>query len=127
MKIGVVTDDGQTISAHFGRAQFYLVYEIVDGKVKGKEMSPKASHLHPGLGPHAEGPQHGLGETSLHSNMLSNVTDCEALIARGMGWGMYEAIKEAGIKPYLTETVSADQAVEAYVKGSLSDHPERLH
>jgi predicted Fe-Mo cluster-binding NifX family protein len=127
MKVGVVTDDGRTISSHFGRAQYYLVYDIVDGMVKGKEMRPKASHHRPGMEPHVEGHQHGLGEASFHDNMLSNVRDCEALIAGGMGMGMYEAIRGAGIKPFLTEMTSADQAVEAYVKGSLVDRPERLH
>jgi predicted Fe-Mo cluster-binding NifX family protein len=127
LKVGVVTDDGQTVSAHFGRAELYLVYEIADGKVKGKETRPKASHQHPGAGPHPEGHQPGLGEASFHTNMLASVMDCEALIAGGMGWGMYEAIKEAGIKPYVTDTVSADRAVEAYLRGSLDDHPERLH
>jgi predicted Fe-Mo cluster-binding NifX family protein len=127
LKVGVVTDDGLTISAHFGRAQYYLVYDIVDGTVKGKETRPKASHHQPGMEPHAEGHHHGQAEASLHANMLSGVKDCEALIARGMGWGMYEAIKEAGMKPFLTDMVSADQAVEAYIKGSLDDHAERLH
>lgn len=127
MKVGVVTDDGQTISPHFGRAQYYLVYDVVDGTIKGKETRPKASRHQLGMEPHAEGHHHGQEEASLHTNMLSNVRDCEALIARGMGWGMYEAIKEAGLKPFLTEIVFADEAVEAYVKGSLDDHVERLH
>jgi predicted Fe-Mo cluster-binding NifX family protein len=127
LKVGVVTDDGQTISLHFGRAQYYLVYDIVDGTVRGKETRPKASHQQPGMEPHAEEHHHGHEEASLHTNMLSNVRDCEALIARGMGWGMYEAIKQSGMKPFLTEIASADQAVEAYIKGSLDDHTERLH
>lgn len=125
MKVGVVTDDGQTISGHFGRAQYYLVYDVVDGTIKGKETRPKASHHQQGLEPHTEGHHHE--EASIHTNMLSNVRDCEALIARGMGWGMYEAIKQSGMKPFLTDMVSADQAVEAYIKGSLDDHVERLH
>jgi predicted Fe-Mo cluster-binding NifX family protein len=127
LKVGVVTDDGQTISAHFGRAQYYLVYDIVDGTVRGKETRPKASHHQSGIEPHAEGHHHGQEEASLHNNMLSNVRDCEALIARGMGWGMYEAITQSGLKPFLTEIASADQAIEAYIKGSLDDHTERLH
>ena len=127
LKVGVATDDGQTVSAHFGRAQYYLVYDIVDGRVRGKETRAKASHHQPGLEPRAEGHHHGQAEASLHANMLSNVRDCEALIAGGMGWGMYEAIKQTGMKPYLTDMASADQAVEAYIKGNLDDHAERAH
>jgi predicted Fe-Mo cluster-binding NifX family protein len=53
--------------------------------------------------------------------------DCEVLIARGMGQGAYEAIKQSGIKPIITDLIDADEAVEAYIKGTLEDHPERLH
>ena len=34
MKVGVVTDDGKTVSPHFGMAQYYLVYEIENGVIK---------------------------------------------------------------------------------------------
>ena len=129
MKVGVVTDDGKTISQHFGMAQYYLVYDIEGGTVKGKETRPKAGHHHGGMQHHSEGPGHHQGkeEASTHQNMLSNVIDCEALIARGMGWGMYEAIRQSGIKPFITEAVYADDAVQAYIKGSLDDHREKLH
>ena len=33
MKIAAVTDDGKTISAHFGRARYYVVVTVEDGKV----------------------------------------------------------------------------------------------
>ncbi len=133
LKVGVVTDDGQTISPHFGMAQHYLVYDIQDGVVKGKETRPKAGHHHGGMEHegehHGEGPGHNQGpeEASTHASMLSNVSDCDALIARGMGWGIYEAMRQAGIKPFITEAVYADDAVQAYIKGSLDDHVERLH
>ena len=38
MKIAVVTDDGTTICQHFGRAQYYSIITIENGKVKGKEQ-----------------------------------------------------------------------------------------
>ena len=133
MKVGVVTDDGSTISPHFGRAMYYLVYEIEGGAIKGKETRPKASPHHELAGQEVE--HHGLGqghhqgplEAAKHESMLSNVSDCEAIIARGMGWGIYEAMERAGIKPFLTEAVFADEAVQAYIKGSLDSHPEKLH
>ena len=46
MKVAVVTDDNRTISPHFGRAQYFLVYEIQDGKVMSKETREKSSHNH---------------------------------------------------------------------------------
>ncbi|MGD0395757.1 MAG: NifB/NifX family molybdenum-iron cluster-binding protein [Nitrososphaerales archaeon] len=135
MKVAVVTDDGKTISPHFGMAQSYLVYDIENGAVKGKEMRPKAGHRQGGMEHLGGTERHSLGsghhqgpeETSTHQSMLSNVRDCAALIARGMGWGMHDAIIQSGIKPFVTESVYADDAVQAYIKGSLDDHREKLH
>lgn len=128
MKIGVVTDDGRTISPHFGMAKFYLVFEVEDGVVKGKEMRPKAWHSHGGVEPTGGGGMHhGGNEQSAHGEMLSNIRDCEALIARGMGRPMYESILEIGIKPYVTEFAVAEEAVSAYVKGTLDNQTRKLH
>jgi predicted Fe-Mo cluster-binding NifX family protein len=41
MKIAVITDDMKTISAHFGRAQYYLVFTVENGKIIAPESHPK--------------------------------------------------------------------------------------
>jgi|SRR5208283_4495512 len=134
MKVGVVTDDNKTISPHFGRAQYYLVYEIQDGKILSKETRPKSSHhhrdevqLHRSEVEETGHNPDGHSEASLHDSMLSNVRDCEALITGGIGYGMYASIKQLGIKPYVTSTAIADDAIQAYIKGTLDNHIERLH
>jgi predicted Fe-Mo cluster-binding NifX family protein len=129
VKVGVVTDDGKTISPHFGMAQYFLVYDIEDGSIKGKELRPKAGHHHGGMEHPAGSTGHhqGEAEASLHENMLSSVADCEALITRGMGWGMREAIGQSGKKSFITDVENADEAVRAYIDGGLDDHAERLH
>jgi predicted Fe-Mo cluster-binding NifX family protein len=123
MKIAVVTDDQKTISPHFGMAHYYLVYEVKDGLIVSKEARQKPFH-------DREGMHHmhlGGVEDSIHGNMLSGVADCEALIARGMGGGMYASILQIGIKPYVTNTAEADIAVKEYIEGTLDNHTERLH
>jgi len=128
LKIAVVTDDGKTISQHFGRAMYYIVYDVKDGVVKGSEMRSKAAH-HAGGEPHQheEGGHHGPEADAKHNSMLSNISDCEALIARGMGWGAFEAIRNGGIKPFITDLELAEDAVKAYIAGKLDSHTERLH
>ena len=126
MKVGVVTDDNKTISPHFGKAQYYLVYEIQDGAILSKETRPKSSHhhretvqLHRPDAMQQGGPQHhqdAVSEGNTHDNMLSNVRDCEALISRGMGYGMHAAIEQLGIKSYITNKPTADEAVKEYIK-----------
>ncbi len=127
MKIAVVTDDGKTISQHFGRALYYLVYNVENGAVTAKETRPKAAHHTPGEEHHREGGHSGPEADAAHGSMLSNIRDCKVLIARGMGYGAHEALTSAGIEPYITDINLADEAVKAYTEGKLDSHTERLH
>ena len=128
MKIAVVTDDGQTISMHFGRATHYLICTVEDGKITAKEMVEKVGHHH-GHEHHEHGDSHGHGADAdhKHASMIEPVADCEAILVRGMGRGAYLAIEQAHIKPVLTDIANADAAVQAYVDGTIVDHTEKLH
>jgi predicted Fe-Mo cluster-binding NifX family protein len=130
MKIAVVTDDHRTISAHFGRAVYYEVFTISDGKVTGRETLPKPSHNQFANEPHDEpGFAHGQGHAaeSRHARMFTPILDCKVLIAGGMGGGAYDNLKQAGIQPILTDIHEIDTAIKAYIDGTLVDHPEWLH
>jgi predicted Fe-Mo cluster-binding NifX family protein len=59
--------------------------------------------------------------------MAVAIKDCEVLLCRGMGAGAYESMKQAGIRPIVTDIKSIDEAVQAYLAGQLVDHVERLH
>ena len=43
-KIATVTDDGKTISPHFGRATKYAVLTIEDDRIIARELRDKAGH-----------------------------------------------------------------------------------
>ncbi|MDG7008852.1 MAG: NifB/NifX family molybdenum-iron cluster-binding protein [Nitrososphaerota archaeon] len=121
MKAAVVTDDLETVSAHFGMARHYLVYDIEEGAVKGREVRDKVGH---GPGEHREGAE---TEGRLHSTMLSNIADCDVVISGGMGRPMAESIRAAGKKVFVTRVRSADDAVKALADGRLDNHLEFLH
>lgn len=123
MKAAVVSDDLQTVSAHFGMARHYLVYDIEEGVVKGREVREKVGHGQ-GMHHHEQG---GASESRLHNTMLANVADCQAIIAAGMGTPMYQSIISAGMKAYITRIGLADEAVRALAEGKLDNHPELLH
>ena len=55
------------------------------------------------------------------------IADCQVLLARGMGSGAYEGMKQAGIRPIVTDIANIDEAVQAYLSGRAVDHTERLH
>jgi predicted Fe-Mo cluster-binding NifX family protein len=130
MKIAVVTDDHQTISAHFGRATYYEVFTISDGKITQREAILKPAHNQFANEPHDEpGFAHGQGPAaeSRHARMLEPIRDCQVLLTRGMGQGAHDNLTQAGIKQILTDIHEIEPAVKAYLDGQLVDHPERLH
>ncbi len=132
MKIAVITDDGNTISQHFGRAQYYLVATVENGEITDHELREKLGHSQFASEPHAAdipGQPHGMDAVSHNRHMLMSeaIADCEALLCRGMGMGAYESMKTRGIRPIVTDIASIDEAVMAYVEGKIVDQVERLH
>lgn len=132
MKIAVVTDDEKTISAHFGRAQYYVVFSVEDGKVTGQETRPKANHsqFSGEQGHHGEqGNSHGMDPQSQHRHgmMMDTIADCQVLMARGMGQGAHTSLNDRGIRPVLTDIQDIQEAVEAYLAGKLVENLTRLH
>jgi len=131
MKLAIATDDGKSISAHFGRASHYLVITIEQGKIVGREMRDKLGHNHFAGEEHAHQPgqPHGFDAASQdrHSQMAAAIRDCEAMVCQGMGMGAYESLRSLNIRPILTDIADVDKAVIAYMDGSITDHTERLH
>lgn len=132
MKIAAITDDGTTISQHFGRAQYYLVATVENGRIVNRELRNKLGHSQfASLShePEQPGQPHGMDPAShnKHLQMAEAIADCEALLCRGMGMGAYESMKTQGIRPVVTDIEAIDEAVIAYVGGNIVDQVERLH
>ncbi len=85
MKIAAITEDGATVSQHFGHAPYYLVVTVEDGKLLSKEKRDKAGHhtfaasQHPDTTP---GERHGYdaGAQSRHATMAQSIDDCQVLM-----------------------------------------------
>jgi predicted Fe-Mo cluster-binding NifX family protein len=131
MKIAVVSDDESAISQHFGRAPYYVVITVEDGKIVGRETLAKAGHHTFAAQEHRPGPGerrgYAPGSEAKHQAMAETIADCEALITGGMGWGAYENLKARGIEPVITDVADIDEAALAYAEGRLPNLMERLH
>ena len=131
MKIAVITDEGKTISQHFGRAPYYLVLTIEDGKITNREMRSKLGHNQFAGEPHEEhhGEAHGQDPAShnKHVQMANSISDCQVLLCGGMGMGAYVSMQQLNIKPIVTDFQDIDVAVQAYIDGKIEDHTEKLH
>jgi predicted Fe-Mo cluster-binding NifX family protein len=131
LRIAAVSDDGVHVSQHFGRAPYYVVLTVEEGRVVDSETRPKAGHHtfaaqeHPRLAP---GERHGYdpGSQAKHRSMAESIADCEVLIAGGMGMGAYESLKGYGIRPIVTDVDGIREAVRRYLDGNLPDLRERL-
>ena len=130
MKIAAVTEDGVTISQHFGRAPYYVVLTVEDGQVVGREQREKVAHGRGAGGHvHVEGQAHGFDAASqdTHGRMAAPIADCQVLLARGMGMGAYESLQQAGIRPVITTIANVEEAALQAANGTIVDHQERLH
>ena len=132
MKIAAVSDDGLTISQHFGRAAYYVVVTVENNEILAREKRDKMGHARFSGQVHAEGSDprgHGFdaASQSRHSQMVDAISDCQVLLARGMGAGAYASIRAANITPVVTDIAVIDDAVRAHLAGTLVDHVERLH
>ena len=100
MKIAVTYDNGN-IFQHFGKTEFFKVYEVEDGKVVSSEV----------IG------SNGVGHGALAGLLADRAVD--VLICGGIGGGAQAALEEAGVELCAGAGGDADRAVEAYLKGEL--------
>jgi len=135
IKIAAVTDDGQTISPHFGRATKYVVVTIEDGLVVERVTRDKAGHreFHDHDSHHHQhhdderGRGFGKHSSEKHRIMFETIMDCDYVLARGMGRGAYQGLEQWKIQPIITDIPDIDSAVQAVINGSIEDHVEKLH
>ena len=100
MKIAVTYENGQ-IFQHFGHTEQFKVYEVEDDKVVSSQV----------VG--SEGQGHGA-----LAGLLSG-KGIDVLICGGIGGGAQAALAERGIELCSGASGSADEAVEAYLRGEL--------
>ncbi|PMQ01261.1 MAG: iron-molybdenum cofactor biosynthesis protein [Dictyoglomus sp. NZ13-RE01] len=119
MKIAIASDDGRTISSHFGRTRGFVIFEIEDGKVLGEEYRPNT------FTGHARGLHHsGHGHYDTHGDIINALRDCNVVISHGMGRRLYDDLRSAGIQVIVTEETDVKRALELYLSGNLKDFPE---
>ncbi|HIX29805.1 MAG TPA: FKBP-type peptidyl-prolyl cis-trans isomerase [Candidatus Blautia stercoravium] len=100
MKIGVTYDNGNVFQ-HFGKTEYFKVYEVEDNKVISSEVMSS----------------NGSGHGALAGFLAEQSVD--VLICGGIGGGAQTALAEAGIELCAGAQGDTDQAVEAYLKGEL--------
>ncbi len=100
MKIAVTYENGNVFQ-HFGKTQFFKVYDVENQQVISSEV----------IG------SNGAGHGALAGLLADRAVD--VLICGGIGAGAQAALEEAGVELCAGAQGDADEAVEAYLKGEL--------
>lgn len=105
MKIAITYENGE-IFQHFGHTEFFKIYEISEKQIVNSEIIPTM------------GNGHGALATFLSMKKI------DVVICGGIGSGAQMALANAGILLYGGVKGSADDAVNAYLKGELIFNPD---
>ena len=118
-KIALPTDNGSSLSRHFGQARYFKVVTVENNQVISAELREKASHQH---GDHAH-------DAGVHPGqaMVASIADCQVLVCGGMGSPAYQRATQAGLKVYLSRQAEVDGAVQAYLAGTLDHDMALIH
>ena len=121
MKLAVATDDGVSVSTHFGRSRYFLVLDMDGTAIKSREQRTNTHTAH------AQGNCHGGGRHDhghSHAAIVEALKDCSAVLCAGMGWRAASDLTAHGIQPFVVESgSSAEQAVSAYLAGKAAPGP----
>jgi predicted Fe-Mo cluster-binding NifX family protein len=119
MKIAAVTENGKTISNHFGRAPYFTVITVQGNEIVAEERRNKAFH----------GQSEGHAQThdhNLHEDMFTPIVDCDILLCGGMGEPAYQKAIASGLNVILTGG-EIDDAIAAYLTDHLASDMRRIH
>ena len=124
MKIAIPTNDGTSISEHFGRSASFLIFDIENGHIKRRELKPNgAKHSHsPGTCDHRT----TGSEPHSHAGILAALEGCDIVICGGMGQKAAEALRSCGTQILLAPPASAEDTVVAYLAGKLTPQTEQF-
>ena len=107
MKIAITYDkETGNVFQHFGKTQFFKIYQIQDGKIVSSEVIDNGGNGHHELPPYLK----ALG--------------IETLILGNRGQGAIDAIAASGLKEIPGITGNADNAAELFAKGELKPNFE---
>ena len=130
MKIAFVTDDGETITQHFGRAGKYLVVVVEKGKEVSRDLRSKLEHTYfrKEEHDHKDTPDHDSPAAhNKHVQMMTAIEDCDVVVCGGMGRGAFQSIVSLGKKVFMTNTSNINDALKGYLAGELVDMSDLVH
>ena len=101
-----VTYENEMVGQHFGHTEQFKLYDVEDGEVKSAQIIDT----------------NGTGHGALAGFLRA--AEVETLICGGIGMGARNALQEVGIRLYPGVSGKADEAMAAYLAGTLAYNPD---
>ena len=115
MRIAVASDDGKTISHHFGRALGFQIFEIKNDRITNQVYRKNI------------GKSNGECGSCNHDVIIYNIKDCDVLISYGMGRRIYDDLTKNNIQVVVSDEETVDAAVKRFIKKELENRLDKLH
>lgn len=112
-RIAVTTQNRRSITTHAGRCRRFRIYQITDGQIAGREER-----------------EVDQGETFHATDGLSippRLQDVQVVISGSMGPRMIQRLEANGVTGLVTDEVDPEQAIAAYLGGTLRVLPPEDH
>ncbi len=118
MKIAVASQDGVSVSDHFGRSTCFIVFDVSAGEIQGLEMRRDS------FVPHSESDCERIQRSDAvghnYREMIAALEGCQVVLCRGMGWHAASELVRSGINPLvIQDELSPRDAVLKYIAGAL--------
>lgn len=112
MQIAISSQNRKTITAHAGKCRNFWIYDIESGQVKGKHLVelPIEQSFH-----------------ASHHQFAAPLANINILITGSLGNGLYLRLKNQGVQPVVTAEENPDEAVQAFLAGTLTALPAVLN
>jgi predicted Fe-Mo cluster-binding NifX family protein len=105
------------MSPHFGRSACFIVFDVTGGKVGGRETR---SNTHTAFAKGDCDGKHQHDQPHSHADVVGALSDCKAVLCRGMGRLAADALQAKGIEPVVVEgDLSPENAVAAFLSGNI--------
>jgi predicted Fe-Mo cluster-binding NifX family protein len=131
-KIAIPTDDGETISRHFGQARAFLIVTLDNGEIIEQELRElpdggEHEHHHAHHHDHDHDHHHGMGGNPAHMAKFDYLSDCQVFIGGGMGQPAMQRLNSMGIQVALTDHKYIADLLEEIKTGQVKHNPRRVH
>jgi len=120
VKIAIPSDDGKSISSHFGRCCCFIIYEIEGNEVNSRIVRENF------FCPHRVNicPKTVLVQTRefierIRNEAVSGILDCQVMIGRYINQSAIDNLNSHNIKIVLVDEKEADVAIEKYLLSAL--------